>query len=1235
MARLESLLIGGYYAFPDQHLADVAALFEVTAVGTRILDPCAGEGRAILSLTKHLQSDAEQKRRHVNVIPHAIELEPDRAEECRSAFTQAKYFHRDLVIEDDIFLAEVSPAQFGMIFCNPPFTWDTAVPGKRRELGMLQHSWRWLQDEGWMVFVSYSHHLSYELLEWVTQRSKQVEIYRLPELHFDTYCQTVLLAQKTSKVLEALPLSTASTLYEDAQDPEHRLYTLKVGTQQKRQIPYRPAPRLSAAGHPLERFVFHRGILRESDLIEALNRGQGADGQSAFIAAVTPKPEQDAVRPAMNVRRGHLLTLVAAGMFNYVNVTTPEGKQGILRSVIRYEEKLVKEEETNKGKQEIYQLTPVTHASILKDTGEIEYFKTEARLLNLLENYSDQLFAHIAKTHQPLYVLRGDTPLKRRWLPHFHRQRVKGKYPLLPAQMHVGAAVCTLLDDKKRALLVGQMSTGKTSLALSIMDAWRREGRVVDGQVMWVSCPNHLVKKWAREASQQHPNCRVTLLALEVDGERVDMMSRLSDAMRQAQAEPKRLHIIIAAQDAVKLGEGWEPAYHVRRERAYCPSTGQALEITQAELKQKQRFNGRHALWQEVRKFRLPKRGNGRAERVGDKVVSLIPNEPILDEWLALKGVRPQANPRGPVWRLLKTHYKGRIAIAFFDETHQSNNIATDRYRAMSAIARASDCVVGLSGTIFNGNASSLYGLETIFDAQLFQRYAWGSSGISAWIRDMGVLEKVIEYRDEYRTNGTYTGTKRISHAAREAPGASPLLIQRIIGHTVFINLVDLGKALPALNEQPAEIAMSEEQASIYKATRQKLADYLKKCKQSGDNSFLGTYYHALLKYPDHALLPEEVRHQRTIRDHNGRVKDKTSSHVHKIPMLSANTLPKDDWLVERVQTEIAEGRGVAIYVTHSGTELSERLASLLKKAGAKPVVMTSKVPAIEREAWIETQFNNGINVLICNPRLVETGLDLIMCPTLIFFEPEPQFGVLKQSAHRHWRIPQTKDCRTFYAYYAETMQERLTAKTAKKLKAHNIVNGESAALSALNDFESYLDDLVDESNLLDLHAEFAALNQRDFDDSEWLDGIEYADEVIEEQMTAPTPAPAKAETNQAPAQKIANQTRKANAEALRLERSYAKNGTSWWWLYGDTYPHRTLIKANGGRWSTVRKAWWFAGGDVPPQILSLVNGKPEAEPELKMDTPRAIVPEGFWGKGWHLAQPSEIVEPTKQMTLL
>ncbi|MBC7293794.1 MAG: class I SAM-dependent methyltransferase, partial [Thermoleophilia bacterium] len=85
MPRLTSVEKGGYYAFPDEHLPAVASLFAPAAEGGRLLDPCAGEGRAL----QHLSSAWR-------LTPYANELDTDRAAACQALFGPIQAVQGDL-----------------------------------------------------------------------------------------------------------------------------------------------------------------------------------------------------------------------------------------------------------------------------------------------------------------------------------------------------------------------------------------------------------------------------------------------------------------------------------------------------------------------------------------------------------------------------------------------------------------------------------------------------------------------------------------------------------------------------------------------------------------------------------------------------------------------------------------------------------------------------------------------------------------------------------------------------------------------------------------------------------------------------------------------------------------------------------------------------------------------------------------------------------------------------------
>lgn len=68
-------------------------------------------------------------------------------------------------------------------------------------------------------------------------------------------------------------------------------------------------------------------------------------------------------------------------------------------------------------------------------------------------------------------------------------------------------------------------------------------------------------------------------------------------------------------------------------------------------------------------------------------------------------------------------------------------------------------------------------------------------------------------------------------------------------------------------------------------------------------------------------------------------------------------------------------------------------------------------------------------------------------------------------------------------------------------------------------------------------------------------------------------------------------------------ERSQREEGGSvWWWLLGETYPHRDLLKQHGARFSGKRKAWYYVGAELPAAIRALVTS--EAQPDV--DEPSA-----------------------------
>ena len=95
------------------------------------------------------------------------------------------------------------------------------------------------------------------------------------------------------------------------------------------------------------------------------------------------------------------------------------------------------------------------------------------------------------------------------------------------------------------------------------------------------------------------------------------------------------------------------------------------------------------------------------------------------------------------------------------------------------------------------------------------------------------------------------------------------------------------------------------------------------------------------------------------------------------------------------------------------------------------------------REKWVADKVKEGIDVLICHPRLVQTGLDLIDFPTLCWDETDYSVYVVRQASRRSWRIGQTRPVKVVFMSYRNTLQADALKLVAKKMQSSLAVEGE------------------------------------------------------------------------------------------------------------------------------------------------------------------------------------------------
>ena len=203
-----------------------------------------------------------------------------------------------------------------------------------------------------------------------------------------------------------------------------------------------------------------------------------------------------------------------------------------------------------------------------------------------------------------------------------------------------------------------------------------------------------------------------------------------------------------------------------------------------------------------------------------------------------------------------------------------------------------------------------------------------------------------------------------------------------------------------------------------------------------GSKRLLAAYLQSLLAYPDGCTRGETVLDPAS---------DEENILVQLPPLTEDKLYPKEQALVDLVAQERMAGRRVLVYATHTGTrDITGRMQAFLTKNGFRSAVMKADAVAPDqREAWVAKQVAEGIDVLICHPRLVQTGLDLIDFPTICWFETDYSVYTMRQASRRSWRIGQTRPVKVVFMTYRNTLQADALKLVAQKLQSSLAVEGE------------------------------------------------------------------------------------------------------------------------------------------------------------------------------------------------
>jgi hypothetical protein len=330
--------------------------------------------------------------------------------------------------------------------------------------------------------------------------------------------------------------------------------------------------------------------------------------------------------------------------------------------------------------------------------------------------------------------------------------------------------------------------------------------------------------------------------------------------------------------------------------------------------------------------------------------------------------------------------------------------------------------------------------------------FEYGEAGVRMFTETYGLLEKITVIDPTDNACSEARVTKRV----RRRPGASPLLFGRfLMSLGAFISLEDISEALPPYREEVVSVEMDTPLKEAYKKLEEDVKAALK--EHRGNQSVMSVALNALLLYPDRPFHLGNLYGW----EFDPETQQREKFLISATPVLSEDQVyAKERRLVEEVKAELTRRRRCQIYAVYTQKrDVTRRLEQILLNEGIRVAVLTTDVPPETREGWYERQLRGGVQAVICHPKLVQTGLDLIDFPTILFYETGYSIYVLRQASRRSWRIGQRLPVKVKFLHYAETMQESCLRLMGKKLLVSLAMEGKfsSEGLQAINDEDDIL----------------------------------------------------------------------------------------------------------------------------------------------------------------------------------
>ncbi len=1073
----------GFYPTPPETLQLIRQCLvpAVPDASLRLLDPCAGEGIAIEAVA-HSLSDAG-----AIVTSCAVEVS-----DTRAAALTGRVSHAICADWKEITLSNQSCS---LLWLNPPYDWEAGNAGEfknRLEYIFLKDTIRSLQDDGVLVYLVPQRLLGQvQIARFLSSNFAEIEVYRLPDGEYEQFGQVVLFGRCRPKPMRDASMQARLVAYGEGTEP---LPVLAAGCTQ---ITLSPTP------IDEDRFFIRKKSLSPDEVIQTV-ASHGVHRSKAW-QDVQNRHADGRFQPVVPLRTGHVGSLISSGQMGTVQLGALLAKGRSAKSNIHLDKQGNRVIEGSENAATIQERFTTRVFTLTKD-GEYTVIEDSAGMQQFLESHAGAIARIIEDRYAPLY----QEPTPEEWAtlgPLLRHKLLPGRKigGLLPAQKHVAIAAARAAKKLGYADIVGEMGVGKTCVSLASVE-------LLNAYPALVICPGHMVEKWAREATEVAGAQGVVINSLEALGELirsyrpgdkvVAVMSKerakLGSGWRPA-VNKKTIKVIHPSADDTGL-----PVEELRTVFT-CPSCGGVITdsdgVSLTEMPKKRLF-----CTSPVRHWQGDADDNSKGKWVEGRCNAPLFTYAGYRRWPLADVIRKQHPHFFKILLADECHqYKGKATDQAESYHHlhlatkytlnltgtlfggKSTDLFWQRYRVDAGVRRDYDFHDEIRWAQHYGRLEMTLNKQTEEEDGSFsgkKRYVTRSKeipGISPGIfhrlltscifvrvADLGFTlpsydETVIhldmaptqraQYDWLYNTLYDHISSCMKSYdrgARKEASKLLSVWLQNSLSrpNSAFRPELVTWKP-PGIEKQPFErlpylvpdLPNFDEDSEAVGDANEDLAETLWQ-------SLVGeSPANASQEQQDRLAAFEQMLDQ--WRDN--------LELAHEEPMAlypvvnGDELLPKEAWLVEYCQEEVAARRKSIVYVRQTGTrDIQPRLKQILLDAGIRAEILPDHIKPARREEWIQAHARD-MDVLLTNPMKVATGLDLIMFSTCIFYELDYSLFTLWQAMRRVWRLGQQKPVKVMFPVYNDSMESAALALMGQKMQAALLLYGDNAS-SAITD---------------------------------------------------------------------------------------------------------------------------------------------------------------------------------------